>query len=261
LAHSATLEFDLPTALRDQIVALFKRLKPATLNSANISSMGMAGDGQGVYQLFYKGKLAYIGKTDLEAGLRKRLIRHGLKISSRKNIDKNDVKFLAARIFVYSAMDLESSLISYYKKNGNPPLWNTSGFGSNDPGRRRDTSKVKENHFDSLYPIDLDWPAGRDLIKSETIADALAHLKRSTPYLIRFETNHRKKPHTDLINEQAPKFRSNETVKSALLKIARVLGNDWQITALPGYVIIYKEEKVYEHGEVLSAGPKKNPAK
>ncbi|WP_159094732.1 GIY-YIG nuclease family protein [Stenotrophomonas sp. ESTM1D_MKCIP4_1] len=235
-------------------------MKPATLSESNITAMGISGDGQGVYQLFYKGELAYIGKTDLEAGLRKRLLRHANKISSRKNIEKKDVKFLSLRVYVYSAMDLESSLIAYYKKQKTPAFWNTSGFGSNDPGRQRDTSGVKESHFDSLYPIDLDWSVGEALIESKTIADALIILKKNTPYLIRFETNRKKAPHADLANCAAPQFNKNESVGSALLKISRSLGAKWQITALPGYVIVYREKREYAHGTVIKYTSKKRPA-
>lgn len=251
MSYCSTLEFDLPTALRDQIVAQLRRMKPATLSESNIAAMGASGDGQGVYQLFYKGELAYIGKTDLEAGLRKRLLRHANKISSRKNIEKKDVKFLSLRVYVYSAMDLDSSLIAYYKKQKTPAFWNTSGFGSNDPGRQRDTSRVKDSHFDSLYPIDLNWPIYDALIESKTIAEALISLKKKTPYLIRFETNGKKAPHADLTNRAAPIFNKNESVGSALLKISHSLGAKWQITALPGYVIIYKENREYAHGTII----------
>lgn len=104
-------EFDLPEALLVRLIEILGQMKPAPL-----SIMGLDGvpDTQGVYQLFLDGKLSYIGKTDSEEGLRKRLLRHANKIRHRKDLSPQRVYYRALRIFVFTAIDLESQLIKHY---------------------------------------------------------------------------------------------------------------------------------------------------
>lgn len=94
-------EFDLPVALLEQLVAAFELVDPVTLNSVNVNRIAEA---QGVYQIFLDDALVYVGKTDADAGLRRRLARHAKKISSRKNLDPARVSFKAVRIFVFTAI-------------------------------------------------------------------------------------------------------------------------------------------------------------
>jgi hypothetical protein len=77
-----TLEFDLPTALLEQVIAVFEDLTAADLSPEDTALIPNA---QGVYQLFHCGKLVYVGKTDAQAGLRQRLSRHAWNIKSRHN--------------------------------------------------------------------------------------------------------------------------------------------------------------------------------
>lgn len=210
-------------------------------------------DGQGVYQLYHRGKLVYVGKTDNEAGLRKRLLRHCEKISSRLNLNPRDVSFKAVRIYVFTAMDLEGALIRHYRTEQGALAWNNSGFGSNDPGRKRDHSKLKNDHFDYFHPINLDWRVSIGSQNYMTAAAILAELKEKLPYTIRFETTSpgSKRPHADLSSAGVELHHGSQTVRSILKSIASALGPDWQITALPGYVIIYKENEHYNHGLVI----------
>ena len=142
-----TLEFDLPTALLHQVTATFEGMDAASLSPDDTAIIPNA---QGVYQLFHHGKLVYVGKTDAQAGLKQRLSRHAWNIKSRHNLNVDEMKFKAIQVLVFSAMDLETALIAYYKKKKLPPVWNGSGFGNNDPGRRRDTTALKEDGFNAI---------------------------------------------------------------------------------------------------------------
>lgn len=250
MSHFRDLEFDLPSALLRELVTLFEEMTPAALSQQNVLPLV---DGQGVYQLFHCGELVYVGKTDNEAGLRKRLLRHCEKVKSRLNLVAEDVCFKAVRIYVFTAMDLEGALIQYYKSLA-PLAWNNSGFGSNDPGRNRDNSAVKRGHFDSLYPIDLDYPVNVVTGEESTAGSLLIQLKEQLPFTIRFQSKspRSKKPHPDLDETKVHVDESTRATARSILKcISRSLPSEWQITSLPGYVIIYKEESIYSHGQLI----------
>ncbi|HBO6068056.1 TPA: GIY-YIG nuclease family protein [Pseudomonas aeruginosa] len=245
------LEFDLPSALLAQLVDLFERMTPGPLNEETVLEVP---EEQGVYQLFFNGELVYVGKTDADAGLRQRLLRHAKKIRSRRNLHQSQVTFKAVRVYVFTAMDLEDLLIKHYRGAGVSLAWNLSGFGSNDPGRNRDKSVVKENHFDSLYPIDLDFEAR--VVQSEddrSVAEVLRQLKDQLAYTVRYQNagGRSKQPHIDLVEAQVSLRSEEGSVLNVLRQVKVALGEEWQITALPGYVIIYKENEHYPHGEVI----------
>lgn len=145
-------EFDLPEALLSRLIVEFDQMESAPLCSDTVIKLP---EEQGVYQLFYEGKLVYIGKTDAEQGLRQRLDRHSWTIQHRNNLDEALVAFRALRVFVFTAIDLESQLLKHYGLKAKV-AWNNSGFGSNDPGRERDTTRLKPGGFDESYPVDLD---------------------------------------------------------------------------------------------------------
>jgi hypothetical protein len=145
-------ELDLPGALLNQVVDQFDGMSDAQLTLTNI--LQIAPNAQGVYHLFYDGVLVYIGKSDAEAGLYTRLARHAQKIVDRKGLNPSLVTFKAIRVAVFAAMDLETQLLGHYGRT----TWNNSGFGSNDPGRERETTNKKPGGFDSLYPINIDIP-------------------------------------------------------------------------------------------------------
>jgi hypothetical protein len=260
-----TLEFDLSTALLNELIYQFDKMSWSPLTAASLSALNVS-DGQGVYQLGHAvggrmpQQLVYIGKTDAEAGLRTRLTRHVNKVQSRIGLDPSQVFFKAIRVYVFTPMDLEQQLIARYTKGKVAPAWTNSGFGSNDPGRQRDTSALKDTHFDAMYPIDTTleishtFPLGTPI----AVCDVLAHLKAKLPYLIRYETAARgsRKPHPDLLTIKVVFSSTSETVESILYKLkpvlaAPALGQPWQITVLPGYIILYKESKKYPHGRVV----------
>jgi hypothetical protein len=245
------LEFDLPSKLLEELVSLFDEMPAGQLNEDALQSVN---EEQGVYQLFKDGQLVYIGKTDSDAGLKKRLQRHSIKIQSRLGLEVGQVTFKAIRVFVFTAMDLESLLIKHYKSQGQRPEWQHSGFGSNDPGRERDTTKVKEENFDSKHPIDLDARVSIESDHSEiSVADMLSQAKKQLSYNIRFQTAGGRKPHSDLSEASVALPSSSSTVRELLKLTKGTLGGAWQITALPGYIIIYREKAStrYPSGKVI----------
>lgn len=244
-----TLEFDLPTALLDQIITKFGSMEAVSLLPNHTSVIPNA---QGVYQLFYAGKLVYVGKTDAQAGLRQRLTRHAWTIKGRHNLTVADVAFKAIQVLVFSAMDLETALICHYKKVKQAPSWNGSGFGNNDPGRERDTTAVKANGFDALFPINIDAEILADWGNNPTAMDALEILNSTVPYRIR----HQKRPAEVKAELQAARLgqlSQPTTARRAMEAICGSLPNGWQATRLAGRIILYRETKGdYPSAEVIA---------
>lgn len=106
----------------------------------------------GIYALYFKGELVYIGKaskdlTRSSRTLRARLNEHISKINGRQNITLADMQChyltFSSEWWVWAA---EFALIANYK-----PGWNESGFGSKTPGKGRPgTHRV--SRFDAQFP-------------------------------------------------------------------------------------------------------------
>jgi hypothetical protein len=239
-------EFDLPEALLKRLIAALDDLSPTPLTA---EALGHLPEVQGVYQLFLKrgdGRLdrVYIGKTDSEAGLKKRLLKHARKVRHRVGLEPEAVYFKALRVFVFTAVDLEAQLIGHY--GGVKAVdWNGSGFGANDPGRERDTTKYKPTHFDFQFPIDIDRNLECEFPTGGSAAEILKTLKRAVPYLIRFQTisQHSRTAHADLEETQvalsATDLKSPATI---ITRVVRALPPGWHATMLPSHVIIYKDD-------------------
>ncbi len=108
--------------------------------------------GSGIYALYFKGDLVYIGKaskgtTKSSRTLRARLAEHISKIGGRHNIELAEIqcRFLtfSSEWWVFAA---EFALMSHYQ-----PEWNNSGFGSKVPGvGRPGTDRV--SRWNELFP-------------------------------------------------------------------------------------------------------------
>jgi hypothetical protein len=126
----------------------------------------------------------YVGKAS--RSLPARLRDHERKLSGRTGLSLATVSFIC----LYVDEDLEAAspetlLIKKYRHMGGPP-WNTNGFGNKDPGRRRDTSEIAADHFDALYPINLN--ATVELTPGAwRVEELLAEVKRKLPYNLRYE--------------------------------------------------------------------------
>lgn len=241
-------EFNLTQALLEKLIEATDSVVAAELSPGNLKGIPNA---QGVYQLFLDKKLVYIGKTDSEAGLSQRLNRHFKKILHRKNITPDRVEFKAVRIYVFTAVDLETQLIKHYGGTSRVP-WNGSGFGSNDFGRERDSTKYKSNHFDYQFPIDTSLGVNLSVAGTVPAAEALKELKKELPYTFRFESKPRtRNAHVDLLKEVTVSG-TNKTAASLLKEIIPQLSPGWQATELPSHIILYKERKTYRFGQVLA---------
>lgn len=244
-------EFDLPGALLDRLVTVLDGMEAAPLNSGNTA---LIPETQGVYQLFLGGKLVYIGKTDADAGLSQRLERHGKKILHRSGLDPDRASFKAVRVYVFTAVDLEKQLIAHY--GGDKTVrWNGSGFGSNDPGRRRDATVYKAGHFDTIFPIDIDRSLGIALEETAPASAALTDLKSALPYVFRFENAgpRSRKPHPDLESAMVTVTASGPvSARWIIEQVVPQLPSGWQATKLPSHIILYKEESPYPHGAVIA---------
>lgn len=239
-------EFDLPDALLAHLIKVLDKLDPAPLRLDAVASVPEA---QGVYQLFLDGELVYIGKTDAEAGLRNRLNRHASKIQQRLNLDPARVGFRAVRIFVFTAIDLETQLIRHYARHGTG--WNNRGFGANDPGRRRDMTRVRNTNFDALYPIDLDWPLDVDFTEATDAGQVVTKLKQALPYTFRFEVEGRR-PAAELSDTSVHIPEGVNTARGVLSELIRQLPPGWQATGFQHQLLLYREvEDSYPDAVIL----------
>lgn len=249
-------EFDLPKALLKRLIDALEDVVPTALTAEALAHLPEV---QGVYQLFVRRGAdfdrVYIGKTDSEAGLKKRLLKHARKIRNRIGLDPAEVYFKALRVFVFTAVDLETQLIKHYG-GVSKVEWNGSGFGANDPGRERDTTKYKAKHFDTRFPIDVDRALPADFPTEGTAADLLRELKRAVPYLIRFETisQHSRTAHADLESTQVRLLPTDlHNPATIIAGVVRVLPTGWHATMLPSHVIIYKnDDRKFPSGRLLA---------
>jgi len=139
-------EFDLDRGIRAQVV---EKLESSPLLPLE---KGIGPAASGIYALYFKGDLVYIGKaskgtTKSSRTLRARLAEHISKIGGRHNIKLAEIqcRFLtfSSEWWVFAA---EFALMSHYQ-----PEWNDSGFGSKVPGvGRPGTDRV--SRWNELFP-------------------------------------------------------------------------------------------------------------
>ncbi|MDX3657596.1 GIY-YIG nuclease family protein [Streptomyces sp. ID05-26A] len=239
-------------ALADQLAAALKRLDHAPLTARNLLAID---ERPGVYQLYLNDEFVYVGKAD--ASLRARLSDHFRKLGGRQNISLADVGFSCLYVDEdFSALAPERLLINYYKGEGGIP-WNNNGFGNKDPGRKRDTTEIKRNHFDLKFPIDLSQPLSGLNNRSLTLSSFLKVLKSKLPYNFRYA----EPPGAASIGLSMPDGEMS-AVQAFRLASER-LPADWQIVALMGYVIMYGDSpteyksawRYFRHGSVVEAQP------
>ncbi len=122
-------DFDLDLGIRMQAV---EKLEASPLLPLQ---KGVGPQESGIYALYFKGELVYVGKaskgtTKSKRTLRARLSEHVGKIKDRRNISTSDMRCryltFVSEWWVFAA---EFALIVHYK-----PEWNESGFGSKTPG-------------------------------------------------------------------------------------------------------------------------------
>jgi len=246
LAFFAHFDFDLATALTEQLVIAFDKLEEGGLSLEHLAQIPQK---QGVYQLFRDGMLVYIGKA---ANLRNRLTQHRRKIVGRKNIDAEEMGFKCLTVAsTWTPMALEESLIKHYKTAPGGCEWNGNGFGPHDPGRERETTNKDPEGFDSQFPIRENWPCTSVKAGTHNAGNLLAAMKKELPYLLRYDTKHGdyKKVKVAVPHDGMPAIE--------LLRIVTQNLPGWQATQFPSHLILYKEHRAYTHGTVIWQQPAK----
>lgn len=227
-------------ALKEQLAAAIATCTPRQLSPDSLVALRPSG---GVYELYLDGTRVYVGKADRD--LPGRLENHYWKIRGRMNISVSDVSFVCAYVLEdLAATAPEELLIKKYA--GSAGLWNTNGLGNRDPGRQRDTSRVRASHFDALYPINLDWPCAIPP-GPYTASRLVEHMKTELPYNLRYDraSSGQDGDHEDLSNTFIEVEEPINTAADLLERLCHALPTGWQVTALPGYVIAYREERSY----------------
>jgi len=246
----ADFDFDLAHAVLQQLVEAFDKLPVGKLVSTNLGQMKPE---QGVYQLFENEELRYVGKADK---LRHRLVRHMKALSARCGIKVETIGFKALYIHRnWTTWTTETAMIDFFGSNRLP--WNASGYGSNDPGRKRDHTDETDT-FNARYPINVDVPCIGMVTGKFAAFDALKLFSKKTPYTFRFQRVTKGSSGGDARSAEA-ELRKTEitvpgapmTVREMLIAIVKQLSPGWQATALRGRVILYRENAEYAHGEVL----------
>lgn len=238
MANDAEFKLSITQALAAQLAEAIDELTPAPLDERELATLFPK---PGVYQLYHHGELVYVGKAD--ESLSDRLQQHHRKIAGRQSISVADMSFTCLYIEEdLSAVAPEALLIKRYKDSVGLP-WDGSGFGRKDPGSERDTTKIAK--FDAWYPIRLDWPCP-GLAGNHKVVDLLKLVKDELPYLFRYQEA-RKVPANQpaAYHEGEARVPSDATARDVFRGLVDGLPTGWQITALHGYVIMYKEDRTY----------------
>ncbi len=147
-------DFDLDRGIREQVVEKLEK-SPALSLQPNVGPPT-----SGIYALYFKNTLVYVGKASKGTTARKRTLRarlneHVGNLSGRNNLSLADMtcRYLTfvSEWWVFAA---EFALITHYQ-----PEWNGSGIGSKIPGVGRPGIRV--SRFNKAFPkaseaIDID---------------------------------------------------------------------------------------------------------
>lgn len=232
MSATAVFELSVSRALSDQLTLALEALTPAPLTENELDAVDERG---GVYTLMLDDQLVYIGKST--GGLRTRLGQHHRKISGRSNISLARMTFCA----LYMREDLDAVAPERLLIKDRRPPWNSNGFGNKDPGRQRDKTLVKHGHFDALYPIDLAHPVSDP--GGDNLYEFLANLKRILPFNLRYGAASGE----EVVYRATarPPVQNGAPVNEVFARVAACLPGTWQLTALPGYAILYPEFETY----------------
>ncbi|MGW1258419.1 Eco29kI family restriction endonuclease [Streptomyces sp. NPDC002513] len=267
-SFSNQFRLSITEALRHQLAVELAKLTPAPLTQPNLDKLDQQAavenlvSRSGVYQLYRQTKdddepkLVYVGKA--EKPLSQRLGNHLKKISGRTGISLDEMTFKC--LFVaedFTAVAPEKLLIKEYRKDGAIP-WNTNGFGNKDPGRNRDRTILKKNHFDVLFRIDLNREIADLTSGDQTLESFLAQIKNGLRYNFRYEES-------DIYRDVTLSVPDGPlTADQAFRLVAAHLPEGWQVAALMGYVIMYHDAQTdyasawryYRGTEVHDSEPK-----
>ncbi|MEV0266042.1 caspase family protein [Streptomyces sp. NPDC050617] len=237
---------------RDREDLFLKVMAEQPVRALTTDAIDALGDYPGIYQLYVASEggtreLVYVGKGD--RSISARLTRHLRKIDGRCNIDSHDVSFSYLRMDDdLSYVAPERLVVRQLHDQGVVVPWNLNGFGNNDSGRLRDTTRLRSHHFDALYPIDLSWPIRTEGAEGDLTAYEFANYLRSElPYSFRFQLAKRRNSIDDVTSLDDIPVTVPEgllTADRAFRLLAAAMGKQWQISALAGQVLMYREENL-----------------
>lgn len=241
MPSSGQFRLSITRALGDQLADGLAQLEPDSLDVQHITELE---DRSGVYQLYEHRMLVYVGKAD--KSLQQRLRKHHDKIAGRLNVGAMSFTCLYVDEDLH-AVAPERLLINRYKGEG-LAAWNFNGFGSNDPGKNRDETVFEDSHFDTQHPANLNIRCPDIAAGTYTADELLKMVKSSLPYVFRYQSE---SFHRDIeidVTEDAP------TANSLFEAIGQGIADAdsrWQITALPGYVIMYPKHGPYPSARMM----------
>ena len=160
--------FDIFKPLTNQLAEHFNRAPTVKLSERNLAEVPQV---PGVYGLWLKGVLAYVGKTDSSLG--ERLGQHFRKLRLRQNLNIDDVKFCALEMSPDLAPVVSETIL--INRLGGTAIWQKSGIGSNPTGKERFTQKP--SNFNKRHPIRHDWPCKSVSAGQHTVLDLLKAIK------------------------------------------------------------------------------------
>ncbi|MFJ6085842.1 hypothetical protein ACIQI8_31070 [Streptomyces sp. NPDC092369] len=136
-----------------------------------------------------------------------------------------------------------------------------NGFGNKGPGRQRGSTVLKKNHFDVVYPIDLDRPVKGLAPGKIPLSVFLKVLENGLPYNFR----HIEPPRSKATFLAVP--HAGLSADAAFYLVSEALPEAWQIAALMGYVIMYADSpneyksawRYYRSGKVFESEPEASP--
>ena len=237
MSNRGEFRLSITRALGDQLATALNELSPAPLDWTHIKALARR---PGVYQLYEDDSFVYVGKAD--SSLQDRLAEHLTKISGRLEVGAMTFCCLYVEEDLH-AVAPERLLIARYK-GGGQVAWNNNGFGNNDPGKERDTTDFskKPDHFDVLHPANLDWLCDDITPGSYSVAELLQALKDALPYVFRYQ---RSVFHKEILTRVTPGTNTADQLFRLVATAVSDVEPDWQITALPGYVIFYPRKGPY----------------
>ena len=253
-------EFDIATPLFHQLSSDFDLLTPLPLEESNLNAVE---ERPGIYGLHYGDRVVYIGKADDSA--RVRLEKHYRQLQGRVGISPSDVSFRCLHFaHTWDAFKPESHMISR-----SSPSWNSRGFGPNDPGRRRDKTRLADNHWHVLYPVDPEYPCLDILSGFYDTLELLRLVCRNAPYWIRFQGNRNgetdeerrcyEQAHADFsASKEINVYETGMSVRNLLLLAVQSLPapDEWQLTLLPSHLLLYREkDEIYPRMQLLWPQP------
>ena len=226
--------------LRERLPPFLNGITSAPLTEFNVNAIPQGA--KGAYLLLHHDRPVYVGKTDAKHGFRDRLMRHYYTLQDRVGIGPEEMSFKAVRILVFSIIDVEAILIETLRRQDPGALsWNNSGFGSNDPGDKRDGQEPAE--FDRQYPIDVDRQLRFDVAGQRAVLDLLKIMRANLPYVLRFDT---KSPRLiELRDVHIALPQGPTTTRRVLQTVIEALPAGWQATIFPGRIILYPRQTTY----------------